>query len=173
MNFFCECSIPHYKMKQYFTLCVMMLFCGMALAQTQLPSVSLNTLKGEAINSRVLLNDQVPIVVSFWSTICKPCIEELNAFTERLPKWQKEVNFKIVAVSVDDARSVSKVRSFVAAREWPFTILLDKNQDFKRALNVHAVPQLYVIGPKGNIVYSHIGYTPGSEEKVLEVLKGL
>jgi len=65
------------------------------------------------------------------------------------------------------------VRTFSAAREWPFTVLIDRNQDFKRALNVNVIPQLYIITPEGNIVYSHIGYTPGIEEKVLEVLKGL
>lgn len=160
-------------MKRYLLFCFAHLSVAIASGQTQLPSVPLNTLKGETINSHALLNDSVPVVISFWSTICKPCIEELNAFRDQWTTWQEEVSFKIVAVSTDDARSVSRVRTFAAAREWPFTVLIDKNQDFKRALNVNSIPQLYIITPKGNIVYSHIGYTPGSESKVLEVLKGL
>lgn len=160
-------------MKQFFIACILLVYAGMVSAQTQLPSVQLNTLKGESVNSRTLLNDNIPVVISFWSTICKPCIEELGAFTDQLPKWTREVNFKIVAVSIDDARSASKVPGIVAAHEWPFTVLLDKNQDFKRALNVNAIPQLYIVSPKGNIVFSRVGYTPGSEDKVLEVLKGL
>lgn len=160
-------------MKKYILFCLISIVGKFVSAQTQLPTVQLNTLKGEAINSQSLLNDSVPVVISFWSTICKPCIEELNAFRDQLTKWQKEADFKIVAVSTDDARSFSRVRTFVASREWPFTILLDKNQDFKRALNVNTIPQLYIVNRNGNIVYSHIGYTPGSEAKVLEVLKGL
>lgn len=160
-------------MKKSVLFCFVYLLATVVCGQTQLPSVQLNTLKGEPIDSRTLLNDSVPVVISFWSTICKPCIEELNAFTDQWTKWHKEVNFKIVAVSTDDTRSVARVHTFAAAREWPFTVLLDKNQDFKRALNVNAIPQLYIIDPGGKIVYSRIGYTPGSEKKVLEVLKGL
>lgn len=160
-------------MKKYCLLSLIYLSVNSLLAQTQLPPVQLTTLKGEAIQSRSLLNDSVPVVISFWSTICKPCIEELNAFRDQWTQWQKEVSFKIVAVATDDARSAARVRGFAASREWPFTVLLDKNQDFKRALNVNTIPQLYIIGADGKIIYSHIGYTPGSEAKVLEVLKGL
>jgi peroxiredoxin len=152
---------------------LMLLLVIGASAQTQLPSVQLNTLQGGAIGSRSLLNDSVPVVLSFWSTTCGPCIEELNAFKNQWSKWQKIVSFKLVAVSTDDVRSLSKVRTVSTSRAWPFTVLLDKNQDFKRALNVNVIPQLYVVSAKGNIVYSQIGYTPGGEEKILEVLKGL
>lgn len=120
-----------------------------------------------------LLDDGVPTVITFWTTVCKPCLQELDAFAEQWEDWQREVKFKIVAVSADDARSVTKVHAFVAANEWPFTILLDQNQDFKRALNVSVIPHLFIIDAKGSVVYSHIGYNPGSEAKVLEVLKGL
>lgn len=160
-------------MKKYLLLGLTCLAIAGVSAQTQLPAVQLHTMKGEAIPARSLLDDHVPVVISFWSTICKPCIEELNAFRDQWTQWKKEVNFKIVAVATDDARSVARVRGFAASREWPFTVLLDRNQDFKRALNVNTIPQLYIIGVDGKIVYTHIGYTPGSEAKVLEVLKGL
>ncbi len=160
-------------MKKCWLLALVCLLVTGVSGQAQFPVVQLNTLKGESISSISLLNDSVPVVLSFWSTICKPCIEELNAFRDQWAEWKKEVNFSIVAVSTDDARSAARVRGFVSSREWPFTVLLDKNQDFKRALNVNTIPQLYIIGTDGKIVYSHIGYTPGSEAKVLEVLKRL
>lgn len=160
-------------MKKWLLFCLMCLLVWVASAQSHLPSVQLNTLQGTSVSSRELLNDSVPVVISFWSTTCVPCIEELNAFKTQWRKWQKEVNFKLIAVSTDDVRTLTKVRTFSASREWPFTVLIDKNQDFKRALNVNVIPQLYVVSPKGNIVYSQIGYTPGGEERIFEVLKGL
>jgi len=160
-------------MKKSLLSLLMYLLVARASAQTQLPSVQLNTLHGTPVGSRALLNDSVPIILSFWSTTCGPCIEELNAFKSEWSKWQKVVRFKLVAVSTDDVRSLSKVRTVSTSRDWPFTVLIDKNQDFKRALNVNVIPQLYVVSAKGNIVYSQIGYTPGGEEKILEVLKGL
>lgn len=157
-----------------FLLLFVLCFAGSGLmAQSQLPALQIQTIKGDRISTSSLLDGKTPIVLSFWSTICKPCIDELNVFRDQWTKWQKEVSFNLVAVSTDDLRSEARVRTFVASRQWPFTILLDKNQDFKRALNVNAIPQLYVIDRSGKIVYTHIGYTPGSEQKVLEVLKGL
>ena len=164
-------NIEMNKMKKYFLSGLTILFFVLGKAQTQLPPVQLNTLNGESIPSQALLADSVPVIISFWSTICKPCIEELNAFKEHWAEWQKDVKFKLVAVSTDDARTVARVRGFVASREWPFTVLLDKNQDFKRALNVNTIPQLYIVASNGKIIYSRIGYVPGSEAKILEVLK--
>ncbi|GGC12761.1 hypothetical protein GCM10011386_00510 [Parapedobacter defluvii] len=154
-------------------LCVIWLFATMVSAQTRLPAIQVNNLKGETVNVGSLLDDGVPTVITFWTTVCKPCLQELDAFSEQWEDWQREVKFNIVAVSADDARSATKVRTFVAANEWPFTILLDQNQDFKRALNVSVIPHLFVIDTKGSVVYSRIGYNPGSEAKVLEILKGL
>jgi peroxiredoxin len=161
-------------MKRYLILCLVCLLHITVLAQKQLPAVQVETLKGKKINTSSLLNDSVPVVVAFWATFCEPCFKELDAFVEHIEDWQKEVKFKIAAVSIDDARFSAKVRSLVASHEWTaFTILLDKNQNFKRAMNVSAVPHLYIVDTQGNIVYSQIGYMPGNETKVLKILKGL
>ncbi len=149
------------------------LFAATAVAQTRLPPVMVENLKGGIVDVRSVLSDSLPVVVTFWSTACKPCLQELEAFAEHWEEWQQEARFKILAVSTDDTRSAAKVRSFVTANEWPFVILLDKNQEFKRAFNVHAIPHLYVVDANGNVVYSRIGYNPGSENKVLEILKSL
>lgn len=149
------------------------LFAATAAAQTRLPPVQVENLKGEIVDVRSVLGDSLPVVITFWSTACKPCLQELEAFAEHWEEWQQESRFKILAVSTDDTRSAAKVRSFVTANEWPFVILLDKNQELKRAFNVHAIPHLYVVDANGNVVYSRIGYNPGSENKVLEVLKSL
>lgn len=160
-------------MKKSLLLCFVCLHAAAAVAQTKLPAAQVENLKGETVSVTSVLDDGIPVVITFWSTVCKPCLQELDAFAEHWEEWQRTSRFKIIAVSTDDARSTAKVRSFVTANEWPFTILLDKNQDFKRALNVNAIPHLYIVDAKGNVVYSRIGYNPGSETKVLEVLKDL
>lgn len=160
-------------MKKYILAGFICLVAVAVRAQARLPAVEVEDLKGRAFSTGSLLEDEVPVVLMFWSTVCKPCLQELDAFSAYWDEWQEAVPFKIVAVSTDDARSIAKVRSFVTANEWPFTILLDKNQDLKRAFNVHAIPHLYIIDAKGKVVYSRIGYNPGSEAKVLEILKSL
>ncbi len=144
-----------------------------AAGQRRLPSLRLENLKGEIVNTAALPQNGRPIVLTFWSTTCKPCLQELEAFTEQWEKWQDERRFEVLAVSTDDSRSLSKVRAYVAANEWPFTILVDKNQDLKRAMNVNAIPHLFIFDQKGNLVYSRVGYNPGGENKVMEIIRNL
>ena len=79
-----------------------------------------------------------------------------------------------MAVSTDDARFTAKARSLAQGRGWgDFTRLFDKNQEFMRAMNVTLTPQVYVVDKDGKIVYSHTGYSPGSENELLKKIKEL
>lgn len=138
-------------------------------AQT-MPDVKVENAAGELVSTQQLV-DGKPFIVSFWSLTCKPCIMELNAINDQLDEWREQVDFKVVAVSVDDVRASSRARALANGRAWDFTCLYDKNQDLRRAMNVSLTPQTYVVDQKGNIVYSHSGYTPGSELELLDKLK--
>lgn len=58
------------------------------------------------------------MIVSFWSTTCKPCIMELNAINDAMEEWLEEADFRVVAVSIDDTRSATKARSLVTGNGW-------------------------------------------------------
>ena len=144
-----------------------------AIAAAQVPSVVVENSKGESFDTRSLLDEGKPMIISFWSTSCKPCIRELDAVYDALPDWLEEADFRVVAVSTDDSRLIAKAKSFSEGRGWgeDFVLLFDKNKDFMRAMNVSVVPHVFVIDGKGKIVYSHTSYTPGSELELLEAIK--
>lgn len=143
-------------------------------AMAQMPSVTIEDHKGDAFNTSELLNEKTPMIISFWSTICKPCIRELDAINDLLPDWLEEAEFRVVAVSTDDSRFTTKARSLTEGHGWSdFICVYDKNQEFARAMNVTVTPQVYIVDGNGKIVYAHTGYTPGSESELLEVIKGL
>lgn len=142
-----------------------------AAAFAQIPSTIIADEAGSKFNTAELLDGETPVVISFWAMTCKPCITELDAISELYPDWIEDVNFKMVAVSIDDNRFTTKARSFAQGRGWSdFILLYDKNQDFARALNVSVTPQIFVFDAKGKIIYSHTGYTPGSEESIYKAL---
>ena len=142
------------------------------LAQN-LPNVKIENEKGETITTSSLVAG-TPMIVSFWSTTCKPCIMELNAINEHLDEWSQVAKFNVVAVAIDDSRSVSKARAMANGFGWDdFVLLFDKNQDFKRAMNVSTTPQSYIIDGEGRVVYSHSGYTPGREYELFQKIKEL
>lgn len=142
---------------------------GLAAMAESLPDVKLENQQGKIISTQSLVKDK-PLLILFWSTTCKPCIMELKAIDEQLEEWQKEADFDIVAISIDDSRSVGKAKAMVSGFGWEFTCLFDKNQEFKRAMNVSLIPQSFIIDTQGNIVWSHSGYTPGSEQSILQKL---
>lgn len=144
-------------------------------AAAQVPSVTVETVKGESFDTADLLKEGKPMIISFWSTSCKPCIHELDAIYDALPDWLEEVDFNVVAVSVDNSRLLSKAKSFTQGRGWgeDFILLFDKNEDFKRAMNVAMVPHVFVLDKNGKVVFSHTSYVQGGEVELLEALKNI
>ena len=152
----------------------MLLVLGMGLlkAQSSLPDVKVENMEGRQVSVRSLVSGK-PFIISFWGVTCKPCLTELNALNDLMEEWLEEVDFDIVAVSIDDSRFSSRARSMAQGFDWQFKAVFDKNQDLKRAMNVTFTPHTFIIDAKGNVVYSHTGYTPGSEQELLEKLKEL
>lgn len=143
-------------------------------AEAQIPAVKVENSKGEPVNTRTLVDGKTPMIISFWATTCKPCIRELDAICEAMPDWLDEADFRVVAVSTDDNRFAAKARSLAEGHGWQdFTLIYDKNQEFMRGMNVTLTPQVFVVDANGKIVYSHTGYTPGSEQELIKVIKKL
>lgn len=144
-----------------------------SFAQKKLPNVTLNNLEGKSIS---IVNDYAEkdklYVFSFWATWCTPCINELDELNELQSEWKKELNIEFIAVSIDDSRTQKRVKPLVKGKEWVYNVLLDSNQDLKRALSIVNVPYTLVV-KNGIIVHIQNGYTPGSENELLEKLKSL
>ncbi len=136
----------------------------------KLPNVNLKDLDGKSVSMSKFNNSDKPIIVSFWATWCGPCVKELTAINEVYSKWQKETGVELIAVSIDDSRTKARVKPQVKGKSWKYTVLLDENQELKRALNVGNVPYTLVLY-KGKVVYSHSSYTPGIENEIYKHVK--
>lgn len=155
-------------------LLVALLLVGyIATASAQLPAVSLKTIDGKTINTAELSNDGKPFIISFFATWCKPCNRELKAIQEVYADWQDETGVKVIAISIDQAQNIQKVKPLVDGNGWEFDILLDPNSDFKRAMGVNMIPHVFIVDGKGNIAESRSGYTEGGEEHLIEKVREL
>jgi len=137
----------------------------------KLPSAEVKTMNGERVNSSTFSNDGKPVIIDFWATWCKPCIEELTAIHEEYADWQKETGVKVITISVDDARTMTRVAPFVNGKGWNFESYVDPNGDLKRAMNVNMPPHTFVLNGKGEVVWQHVGFAEGNQEELYEVVK--
>ncbi len=153
------------------TLVLMLLLFGLhSFAQDALPNVNLMTLDGDNTTLIQAAESDSPVVISLWATWCVPCLKELDAISDVYDDWKDETNVQLIAISVDDSRTVKRVKPLINGKGWDYTILLDTNNDVKRALGAATVPLTLVV-KNGKIVYRHSGYSPGAENELYEKIK--
>lgn len=138
-------------------------------AQTSLPEITLKSLDGKEVNVATLSKDKT-VVVSLWATWCIPCIRELDTIAEVYEELQEDINFELIAISVDDSRSTRRVKPAVMGKGWEYLVLLDPNNDVRRHLGNPNVP-LTLILKNGEIVFRHSSFTPGAEDQLFEKFK--
>ena len=141
-----------------------------SIGYSQLPNINLKDVNGVTKNLSKFSNNGNPIIISFWATWCKPCKAELNTIAEEYDDWTDETGVKLIAVSIDDARSSTRVEPYINAQGWEYLVLLDPDGDLKRAMNVNNVPHTFLVDGNGKIVWDHNNYSPGDEEELYEEL---
>jgi thiol-disulfide isomerase/thioredoxin len=147
---------------------VVFLFTSWISSAQKLPVVDLENLDGETVSSTTF-NSEKPVVITFWATWCVPCLNELSFVNEVYEEWQEKYQFDFYAISIDDDRTVRKVAPLVNGKNWPFKVLIDTNQDFKRMLNINAIPYLVIV-KNGTIIYTKNGFVKGDEAKIEDVI---
>ncbi len=139
-------------------------------SQKTVPNKRLHNLKGTSVNISDEISKDKITILSFWATWCVPCLNELDAINDVYDEWQEETNVELIAISTDDSRSQKRVKALANGKAWDYKILLDKNQELQRALNINTVPELLVV-KNNKIIYRHSGYSPGFEDELYEIIK--
>ena len=146
------------------SLALVIFLTSYAQSPQTLPDLVLKDVNGKNKNISDYSKSGKVTVISFWATWCTPCKKELTNINDNLLEtWRDKYNVTLVAVSIDNAKNVLKVKPYVDGQAWDFDVLLDVNEDLKRALNVNNVPYTILLDKKGNIVWKHEGYVEGNE----------
>lgn len=152
-------------------LSFLFVLCSLGSVAQDVPSIELKDLGDLTVDTRAFVEDaEGPVLFCFWATWCSPCKRELNNYADLYPDWQDETGVELVAVSIDDPRSMMRVKPYVNSVGWDYTILLDPNKAFARAMQVNNVPHTFLVNAEGEVVWQHNNYADGDEEELYEEL---
>ena len=154
-------------------LCVTLVFSTSGLSAQTITSIILKDGDNKDVDLMTYAENGKITVLCFWATWCAPCKTELKTIAESeefYARWQDLYDIELIAISIDDQRSVERAKSYVAGEDWPFEVLYDRNQDTKRSLSWQTVPFTIILDKNGDIAYKHTGYNPGDEYALEEEL---
>ena len=138
---------------------------------SQVPDISLRDINGKKVNIKEFCTSGHPTIVSFFATWCKPCLRELKTIADVYDDWQEETGVQLLAISIDQAQDVEKVKPLIDGNNWDYTVLIDAEGEVKRLFQVQSVPFMLIVDDNGKIVEQRSGYTDGEEKQVFDALK--
>ncbi|UCC11286.1 MAG: TlpA family protein disulfide reductase [candidate division WOR-3 bacterium] len=140
-------------------------------AEVTAPDFTLADIDGNTVCLDSLLADG-PVFMSFWALWCKMCIKELDALKPYYDEFDS-LGVHMLAISVDRARSVPKVKPFALSHKWKYVVVLDPDDVLRDLYHVQAMPSSFIINQNKEIVFTHMGYKPGDEEIIIETIRDM
>ena len=148
---------------------------SLIFSQDKLPKTFLKDLNSKKINIYDL-HDNGPMAINFWFLACEPCIKEMKYLDQFHQKYLDD-GFKVVSINTDNSRTLNRVKPFVNAKKYTFSVLSDPKSLFFRKLGGQQCPYLVLFDEHGNVVTKHSGYNPGDEVKlekeILEIIENM
>ncbi len=140
--------------------------------EKSLPQVNLKNMKNKTQSLEKLTEGRITLI-NFWATYCVPCRKEMKHLN-RLNKTYSDSNVQVLGISIDDSRTVGRVKSMVKSQKLKYAILLDTEQKLYKNFNTTAMPFSILVDAQGKILWEHTGYLPGDETQMeIEIKKAL
>lgn len=135
------------------------------------PEISLQTLDGGTVRLSDLLGR--PVVVSYWTTWCVPCKQELPIL-EKLSREFASQGLVVLTVNALNQDDLATVQAMAQELGMTFPVLLDAEDAFASAYNAMFFPSTYYIGPDGVIREIKLGDSTEADlrAKVQSLLAG-
>lgn len=134
--------------------CALMITACKPPADAQMPALDLTTIKGDNIQTKTLTNKV--ILVSFWATSCKSCVEEMPELIKTYEKYHGK-GLEVLAVSMP-YDPPAQLMAFANQKSLPFPVIHDSYGDITAQFgDIHATPTAYLYNKAGKRIKKTVG----------------
>ncbi len=135
---------------------------------SQAPSVKVHTLDGKEVDLAAQYTGKSPVIMEFWAIWCPVCKDLEPSWIAAAKKYDKQIKFVGVAVSVNE--TPEKVKTFVARHGMPGDHYFDTKGNATGAYDVPATSYVVVLNKAGKVVYTGQGGKQNIEAAIKKAL---
>jgi peroxiredoxin len=112
------------------------------------------------------------VVLNFWTTTCKPCLEEMPSLADLAKVLKRRKDVVLLTVSTDaTSEPVTSALATLLREKIPFPVMLDPESDIVGAkYGTHLFPETWIIDPQGVIRARFDGARDWSNAMVLDLI---
>ncbi len=156
--------------KKLVLISIAILFFNLAFSQKTFPyNVHLKDTLGYNVPSKLITNLGKPLLLEFFGTHCKPCIDLLDSFKEVYPEWQKKYGLKIIVIVGDKKSKRKKMLRMIKEHDWPFQFYFDYERKLTESItSSNIVPQTVIYDGQFQMVGKFLGVKPNYGYKVVD-----
>ena len=132
------------------------------------PAYAAETLDGERMAISQLRGR--PVLLNVWATWCHPCRQEIPAL-EQLHRTYAPRGLHVVGVSIDQGDQQQGIREFLQEYGASYPIWLDPDGEIQTAYSTMGVPNTFLIGPDGTVLWKHVGPVTADNAELVRLIE--
>jgi peroxiredoxin len=112
------------------------------------------------------------LLIDFWSVYCSSCVAEMPHIVDIYSKF-KDRGFQAIGIDLDPMMPAAKVRKFLDGQSFsmPYPNVQDNKRQIMSLLGVSMLPTTILVDSSGVVRLFHVGYKPGFETELEEIVK--
>ena len=108
------------------------------------------------------------VILSFFTTYCKPCLKEIPVLEEIVQKY-KNNDLKVFLIDLKEKQEI--VNKFVTEKKFKLPVLLDRYGVVAKKYKVTSVPRIFILSRDGKLIWMTRGYSENLGSELGKVLK--
>ncbi len=110
------------------------------------------------------------VILDFWSIYCTSCVAEMPLLVDIHNEFSKK-GLQVIGVNLDSF-GTHRVVKFMQGMEnkITFPVVIDKTRQIATSFNAMVLPTTLLIDASGKIRFYHVGYKPGDEKQLRDIV---